>query len=35
MGVKRIAGTFGCTIEPPDATLYAVDPCPRTHPAEV
>ena len=26
MGVKRMAGTLGCTMEPPAATLYAVDP---------
>ena len=26
MGVNRIAGTFGCTMEPPAATEYAVLP---------
>ena len=26
MGVKSIAGTFGCTMEPPAATEYAVLP---------
>ena len=26
MGVKRIAGTFGCTMDPPAATEYAVLP---------
>ena len=26
MGVKRMAGTLGCTIDPPAATLYAVLP---------
>jgi len=26
MGVRRIAGTDGCTIDPPAAKEYAVDP---------
>ena len=26
MGVKRMAGTLGCTIDPPAATEYAVLP---------
>ena len=26
MGVNKIAGTFGCTMEPPAATEYAVLP---------